>query len=192
MLLTASPARAEFPVALSAWLGAGPGSGHQQEVGESGRFGVWGIDAAWRYAPGRALVVTYEAAGLGGLKYITDSPYLSRLEHRAITVGLELSSPPRTWASVFFRTSAGLGQVATDGSRGMPLPGTLDAVPIGALTEYGFALSGAAGVRLIPPPGPLGFTIALRAAHIGAHDSSSGSLGVTVGMTFDPLARRTP
>jgi hypothetical protein len=112
LILIASPARAEFPVALSAWLGAGPGSGHQQEVSEGGRFGVWGIDAAWRYRPGRALVVTYEAAGLGGLKYTTDSPFLSRLEHWTITAGPEVSTHPVSAATFFFRAAAGLGITA--------------------------------------------------------------------------------
>lgn len=187
LFLTAGPARAEFPAALSAWLGAGPGSGHREELGENGPFGVWGIDAAWRYAPGRALVATYEAAGLAGGVHFPESPHLGTLEHLAITVGPEFSFRRRSSVSFFCRGSAGVGRVTTDGSRGLRLLGPGWVPGIIPLTETGFAMSGAAGVRLMPPPGPLGFTIALRAARTSAHHSSSGSIGVTFGLTLYPF-----
>jgi hypothetical protein len=64
LFLITSPAHAEFPAALSAWAGAGAGWGHREEVRRTGTlFGYLGIEAAWRFAPGRALVATCEGAG---------------------------------------------------------------------------------------------------------------------------------
>ena len=191
LILTANPARAEFPAALSAWAGAGRSSGHREEVGGSAPSGVWGIDAAWRFAPGRALVA-YEGAGQGGMMFIPESPHLSRLEHWAITVGPEFSSPPRSGVAFFCRASAGVGRVTSAGSRGLRITDTrVNALPgLVPLTEIGFAMSGVVGVRLIPPPGPLGFTLALRAARTAAGHSSSGGIGVTAGFTLYPLDRR--
>jgi len=63
LLSVASPARAEFPAAVSAWVGVGLGSGDREEVAASGTFGLAGLEAAWRFRRGRALVATYESSG---------------------------------------------------------------------------------------------------------------------------------
>ena len=187
LILITSPARAEFPAALSAWGGAGLGSGHREEVGDAGSFGLLGVEAAWRFSPGRALVATAERAGLFGRSYFPEGSYLAKLEHFAITVGPELSFPPGSRLAFFCRASAGIGRVTTTRSgyvvyTGIPGPA--------ALTENGFALSGAAGLRLMLPPGPLGFTIALHAARITADNSNCGGIGLTAGLTLYPLNRR--
>jgi hypothetical protein len=194
-VLISGSARAEFPAGLSAWAGFGAGSGHREEVKGSGWFGLAGIEAAWRYAPGRALVVACEGASDGGQIFIPESPRLQQLEHRAITIGPEFSYPRGSSIALFYRGAAGVGRVMTSGFRSMPSydydPFAPPAEPLAQLTETGFAWSAAAGLRLVLPPGPVGFTFALRGAHVYARHSSAGDVGGTFGLTVYPLSRRS-
>jgi len=80
--------------------------------------------------------------------------------------------------------------VTTDAYRGMPPFGAVGSLPLARLAETGFAFSGAGGLRLVPPPGPLGFTLALHGARTIARHSRCGAMGVTFGMTLYPLDRR--
>src|SRR5436309_2520793 len=82
LVMIMSPAQAEFHAAPSAWAGAGAGWGHREEVWEAGPFGLGGVEAAWRFAPGRALVATHEGAGGPfGISYIPEGPHLDGVEH---------------------------------------------------------------------------------------------------------------
>ncbi len=167
--------RTEFPAAFSAWAGVGGGSGHGDDAVGSGFFGLAGIEAAWRFAPGRALVATYEGAGdvSQGMFSLSGRPHLSDLEYSAITLGPQFSVPPGRGVALFCRGSAGVG-LTTNGHR-----------------ESGFALSGAGGLRLVFPPGPVGFVFAVHAARTFARNSSCGAVGLTLGLTIYPLGRQT-
>ena len=190
ILLSTTPARAEFPAAFSAWVGPGIGSGHREEVRESGPFSVLGAEAAWRFAPGRALVAVYEGAGGPiGVSYIPESPHLDRLEHFAITLGPEFSSPRKSAVAFFCRGSIGAGRVTTAGFRGMQIYTDPTVPGFEPLTEAGFAWSGAAGLWLVPRPGPVGLAIAIHAAGTSARHSSCQSMGATLGIALCPLDR---
>lgn len=190
LLLVARPAEAEFPAALSAWVGMGPGSVHREEFREVGPFSMTGMEAAWRFAPGRALVAAYENwDGPWGLMHIPESPSVGQDVCRAVTLGPEFSVPAGSGVGLFCRLSAGVGQLTTSGYPGMDA--WISGRRLERMRESGLALSGSGGVRLVFPPGPVGFVIALRAVRTTTSRSSSTALGPTLGLTVYPLSRRT-
>jgi hypothetical protein len=186
--LIASPARAEFPAAVSAWGGFGNGWGSRSGVVNDGSFVLVGAEAAWRFAPGRALVVTYEGGGgpLASGRQLATISYLDRFDHVGVTVGPEFSFPSGSGTSLFCRGSAGMGRVTTDGYESIRVYDGSPWEPA-RVTETGFALSGAAGFRLVPRPGPVGFVFAIHAAQTWTRHSRCGGFGATFGLTIYPL-----
>ena len=190
MVAAANPARAEFPAAGSAWVGLGTGYGQREELRDSGTFGLAGLDAAWRFAAGRAIVLTYEGAGgPTGVTYIPESPHFVDLDFQAVTAGPEFSAPSGECVEVFCRCAIGAGLVTSDAVRGMRYDGVW-MPPLATLRETGFAISGGLGLRVVIPPGPVGFTLALRGAQVYGRHSSAGARGVAFGVTLYPLDRR--
>lgn len=104
-------------------------------------------------------------------------------------MGPEYSIPRGAGFGVFGRASIGLGRVTTAGRRGTSFSEDLGEARLERRTETGIAGSGAAGVRLVLPPGPLGFTIAVHGARTVARRSGCGSMGIAFGLTLYPLAR---
>lgn len=171
LILSATPARAEPPVVLSAWAGSGIGTWRREGAREAEGtvLPIVGADAGWRFAPGRALVAVCDLAA-GPLIPTDRTDRTPGLEHFAVTLGPEFSFPRRSDVAIFCRGSGGLGNVTYHGSH-----------------ETGFAWSGAAGVRGWRRLGPFGFTFAFRAEGTSARGSSCYGVGATMGIALDPL-----
>ena len=99
-----------------------------------GPFGIWAADLAWRHRPGRAIVLSLETAGGPfGVSYVLDSGHLESIEHQSIVLGIERSLPD-AGVGPYMQFGAGLGRVTTDSFE----------------RSNGLALSGAAGLRIVP------------------------------------------
>ena len=185
-VLTAGPAQAEFPAAFGAHAGVGAGSGALDGRRDEDLGGLVSIDASWRFRPGRALVVSYELAGMGpiGTSHIPEASYFSGAGHRAITLGSEWSTTRQPFVADFFRVAAGVGSVHASWHSSFFDPPALQ-----ARSETGLAISGELGLRALPAPGPLGLRIGVHTTHVVAAHVSCHVYAVFVGFAVHPIRR---
>jgi hypothetical protein len=176
-LLSNAPARAEFPLAVRTMIGGGMGGGsYDMHGGTAGMSGLAAIDVAWRRSDRHALGLSLEAsgysAGAGTLQWRPGPATLDEGEHVALLLNYERSEIIRG-GQPFYQFGAGVGR--TRGRFGRD-----------AATYAGLALGAAAGVRIAPPPGPLGFVFGIRTTHVVATDLRSHGLGIVLGLVIQP------
>jgi len=169
---TPPPARAEFPFSLRVSGGLGQGGGQSDGATAVGPFGIAAVDFAWRHRPGRAIVLSLETAGgpfsVSHPASLTPR-YLDSIDHTSLVLGIERSLPD-TPSGPYVQFGAGIGRVVTDAFQ----------------RSNGVALSGAAGARIVPSPGPVGFLFGLRTNHVFSAHARCHALAVTLGLTIHP------
>jgi hypothetical protein len=159
----ATPARAEFPVAISGVIGAGFGASWTGGQA-SGPFAVLAAgEVAWRQRPGRELTLAYQGAGdgaPGGFVPEYDGP--TGTMYTALLLGMRRSRPgngPRA----YLETNVGIGWVRTE-------------LRNQERRSVGPALGGCAGVRIVPSEGGLGFIAGVRTTHVFTTETHAHSL----------------
>jgi hypothetical protein len=156
--------------------GGGWGGGASKpEGGNAGIAAIAAVDVVWRRSETRALTFSFEAAGFseGGRAPVFPDPHpLDSASHLALLVGLERS---RALPAVqrFVQLGTGLGRV--EGSVGAS-----------DKTYVGLAVGATAGLRIAPPPGPLGFVIGFRTSHVLATDLRSHAVALSLGLAIHP------
>lgn len=186
VMLITSVAEAQRPC-VEVWLGPASGS----ETGGDGR-GAYihaGVDGSWRVASGRSLVLDFGiAAAPSEERVFAELPAPQVALERSVHVqgvwhmgaGLELSPPAATAIVPFIRGTAGGGAIVTHNRwDGYSRP------------EPCFAATWALGLRLVPPPGPVGFLVELRSAHAWSRTSSLNVVGLAFGVTIRPTPAST-
>ena len=169
-----TPARGESPFFVGVSAGLGTGGGQRDGSATRGPFGIWAADLAWRHRPGRAIVLSLETAGgpffvSRKLASASAPPNVDSIEHQSIVLGIERSLPD-AGVGPYVQFGAGLGRVTTDSFE----------------RSKGLALSGAAGLRIVPRPGPVGFLIGFRTNHVISTRARCGALAMTLGLTIHP------
>ncbi len=184
LLCGAVPARATVPVSLDLAGGVGLGGGRRAAFGTTGSMaGVLATDLAWRLAPGRALILsgeyigsgrgaTAEPAGIRPLTIPSSAIYsqvarLRSLDGRSVLVGWRHSRPG---SGPMLQAAAGGGSLVTRGWH----------------SRLGIALGGAAGWRVVPPPGPVGFVVEARGSYVRSGSSYVGAATLGLGLTIQP------
>lgn len=178
---------AEFPVAFRSSLGFGPGGGSDQGIRAVGPFGMIAAEIAFRRAPGTAVVLAYETAGGPfGVLYFPEASH-EELEHASVLLGIR-RHPAKAAVAPFLMLGAGAGRIRSTYARHVFTPDAYS-VESGGDETYGIALSGAAGILIIPPPGPLGFTVEVRSSNVFADGAKSHAVAAMFGLTIHPRSR---
>lgn len=182
LLAAAAPARAEYPLAVAASIGAGAGAGTREELKTEGTLLILDGDLMWRMRPGRSLVASVDLSG-----NLSEGSAAS-VWQRAMTLGYELSRPPGGGVAGFVRGGLGAAAITSSREHRLYLSNGAPGRPLADLTEVGVALSMAAGIWLVPRPGPLGFQLAWRSSNAFARHSRISTLGLAFGVCLWPRA----
>ena len=177
LVLFADAVADEFPLAIRSTAGIGFGGGRHRDDGLGVLGGFVAADLAWRREPGRSVVLSAELVGAG-------SPFVSTrlldpparrprdVAFRSLQLGIERSEPGAI-SGKYLQGSIGVGRLSTD------LADRRDV--------YGVAFSAAAGLRMVPRPGPLGFLLGVRTSHFVSGRANAHLLFfITLGVTVHP------
>jgi hypothetical protein len=178
-------ASADLPVALRVSAGAGIGAGFSGGSSTGPLGGVLAADLLVRTKPGRAWCMSYELGGAGvpGLTSLAPNQ-LEGIGQQTILLGLERD---RSWKGIssFLLVGAGWGHIHSEFSSDWnEFTGTSEPSPNNE--SDGLALGGSWGIRLTPPPGPVGFIFALRSSNVMAMKAHAHTLAFTFGLTIHP------
>lgn len=178
-MVVARPARPDSPAALRVMAGIGVGTGGVGTSSISPTAGALAADLLLPTAPGRAMVLSYEVGGVESheeLRAIEEagwrSTQITHMDHWSVLAGIERDRVKR-WTSSFIQGGVGLGAIVEGPVRSR-------------VSHPGLAVSGAWGLSIVPPPGPIGLLLALRTSHLIAVDAHTSLLAVSLGLTFHP------
>ena len=184
-LAVVPPARAQFPLSLRVSGGMGVGSAHRGGLSGGGLNGLAAADLAWRRGTGRAIVLSFEAAGpIEGHSYVLD-PVLDPRTFDGI---------PQLHPGDFWQESVLIGLERSRSSSGIS-PYVQGGVGLGRIMPSsrpdddafnGLALAGTAGIRVIPRPGPLGFVLGLHTSHVFSSRARHHAIGLILGLAVYP------
>lgn len=184
LLCAPTAARAAVPVSLDLAAGVGLGGGGRTAFATTGPMvGTLAADLAWRRASGSALVVSGEYLGSGkgpgaepaGIRLMIPPIYappgslrrLDFMDGRSILIGWR-HARPRSGPS--WQAAVGAGSLVAPGWHSRP----------------GLALGGAAGWRILPPPGPVGFVLEARGSYLRSGSSYLGAVTLGLGLAIQP------
>jgi len=109
---------------------------------------------------------------------------LGEIEHGSVLVEYERSYPPNSGVAGYVQGGLGIARLRASGSSYLEGEGSRPERP---KYDWGPALSGEVGLRLVPPPGPIGFLLGLRSSNALTPHSSSHVLAFQFGLTVHPL-----
>jgi hypothetical protein len=168
---------------VSGGVGIGAGFSEGSSIGPFG--GLLAVDFLVRSGPGRAWVASLELGGAGVPGALSSAPnQLESAGQEAILLGFERD---HSWKGVssFLQVGAGWGRVNSDfGTSWDELAATSG--PSGRVKRDGIALGGSWGIRLTPPPGPVGFIFALRSSNVIASNAHAHTFAGMFGLTIHP------
>lgn len=178
LILAASSASAEFPLAIRATFGPGFGYAAKGGSGTGPIGGIAAVDLIWRRGDGRGVSLTLDAAGVafpGGYSTVSSGTHhLHSSVHETITIGPE-------------RHRSGAGK-AGNGHWGLGVGRIHEEYGSGDVRDYhGLALTAATGIRFVAEPGPLGFACGFRTSHVFAPQMRAHVIAVVIGFTIEPL-----
>jgi len=176
LALSAGSAAAEFPLTLDAQVGLGIGFGHHRGSSTGPFGGFAALDLTLDRGSANRWFVSGLASGIGApggrsQDYLPDTYRLDSIALESVIAGVERT---RNDGGAFVKLGAGAS--------------TLDLTARDHPDEarWGLALGAHAGVRLIPPPGPVGFLIGVRSHHVIGSGTHANVIALVIGLSIAP------